>query len=122
MVQRACQSWWDIDDDKNSWNPPVKSNSNDIWQQYSDFFTDDCHALYLFQEILRTIIESVDTTHTKYETDCLDCQSIIDDGNELLCKADMMQFKELCDNNYMLCEDEYDLYKEWAQVPEARPR
>jgi hypothetical protein len=34
----------------------------------------------------------------------------------------MMQFKELCDNNYIICKDEYDLYKEWAQVTEARPR
>jgi hypothetical protein len=34
----------------------------------------------------------------------------------------MLQFKELCDNNYMLCKDEYDLYKEWTQVIEARPR
>jgi hypothetical protein len=34
----------------------------------------------------------------------------------------MMQFKELCNNNYMLCKDEYDLYKEWTQVAEARPR
>jgi hypothetical protein len=33
-----------------------------------------------------------------------------------------MQFKELCNNNYMLCEDEYDLYEEWTQVTEARPR
>jgi hypothetical protein len=83
---------------------------------------DDCHAFYLFQEILQTIIESVDTAHTKYEADCLDWQSVINDGNELLCKAEMMQFKELCNNNYMLCEDEYDIYKEWTQVTEARPR
>jgi hypothetical protein len=34
----------------------------------------------------------------------------------------MLQFKELCDNNYLLWEDEYDLYKEWSQVIEARPR
>jgi hypothetical protein len=32
----------------------------------------------------------------------------------------MLQFKEFCDNNYLPCEDEYDLYKEWAQ--DARPR
>ena len=83
---------------------------------------DDCHAFYLLQEILRAIIGSVDTAHTKYEADCLDWQSVIDDGNEHICKADMMQFKELCNNNYMLCKDEYDLYKEWTQVTEARPR
>jgi hypothetical protein len=83
---------------------------------------DDCHAFYLFQEILRTIIGSVDNAHTKYEADCLDWQSVIDDGNELLRKADMLQFKELCNNNYMLCKDEYHLYKEWTQVTEARPR
>ncbi len=29
---------------------------------------------------------------------------------------------ELCDNNYFLCGGEYDLYKEWTQVIEARPR
>ena len=46
----------------------------------------------------------------------------MDDGNELLCKADMLQFKELCNNNCMLCKDEYNLYKEWTQVTEARPR
>ena len=83
---------------------------------------DDCHAFYLLQEIMWTIIGSVDTAHTKYEVDCLDWQSVINDCYELLCKADMMQFKELCNNNYMLCKDEYDLYKEWTQVTEARPR
>jgi hypothetical protein len=65
---------------------------------------------------------SVDNAHTKYEADYLDWQSVIDDGNEILCKADMLQFKEFCDNNYMRCEDEYHLYKEWTQVTEARPR
>ncbi len=49
---------------------------------------DDCHAFYLFQEILRAIIGSVDTAHTKYKADCLDWQSVIDDGHESLCKAD----------------------------------
>ncbi len=34
----------------------------------------------------------------------------------------MLQFKELCDNNYMLCEDEYHLYDEWTQVMEGGPR
>jgi hypothetical protein len=34
----------------------------------------------------------------------------------------MLQLKELCDNNYLLCKDEYDLYEEWTQVIEARPR
>ncbi len=67
MVQRACQSWRYIDDDNNSWNPPGKSN--DIWQRYSDFM-DDCHAFYLLQKIMRTIIGSVDATHIKYEADC----------------------------------------------------
>ncbi len=37
-------------------------------------------------------------------------------------QADMLQFKELCNNNYLLCEDEYDLYKEWTQEIDARPR
>jgi hypothetical protein len=52
----------------------------------------------------------------------MDWQSIINDGNELLCKADMLQFKELCDNNYMLCKDEYHLYNKWTRVTEGRPR
>jgi hypothetical protein len=34
----------------------------------------------------------------------------------------MLQFKELCDNNYKRCKDEYDLYEEWTHVIEARPR
>ncbi len=55
-------------------------------------------------------------THTQYEADCLDWQSVINDGHELLSKPDMLQFKEFCDNNYLLCKDEYDLYKEWTQV------
>ncbi len=37
-------------------------------------------------------------------------------------QAYMLQFKELCNNNYLLCEDEYDLYKEWTQEIDARPR
>jgi hypothetical protein len=72
--------------------------------------------------LVQTIIGCVDNAHTKYEADCLDWQSVINDGNELLCKADMLQFKELCNNIYMLCKDEYHVYKEWTQVTEARPR
>jgi hypothetical protein len=83
---------------------------------------DDCHAFYFWKEILWAIIGSVDTTHTKYEADCLDLQSVINDGYELLCQADKLQFKELCNNNYYLCEDEYDLYEEWTQIIEARLR
>ncbi len=119
MVQRAYQSRWNSDDGNDAWNLPGKSN--DIWERYSNY-TDDYHAFYLFQEILQTIIGCIDNAHTKYEADCLDWQSVINDGNELLCKADMLQFKELCNNNHMLCKDEYHLYKEWTQVMEARPR
>jgi hypothetical protein len=37
-----------------------------------NIFDNNCHALYIWQEILRMIIGSVDTAHTKYDTDCLD--------------------------------------------------
>ncbi len=77
---------------------------------------------FSLQEILQAIIGSVDTAHTRHEADCLDWQSVINDGHELVCKADMLQFKELCNNNYLLCKDEDDLYEEWTQVIEARPR
>ncbi len=120
MVQRACQSRWNSDDGNDAWNPLGKSN--DIWEQYSNS-TDDCHAFYLFQEILRTIIGCDHNAHTKYESYCLDWLSVINDGNELLCKADMLlQFKKLCNDNYTLCKDEYHLYNEWTQVTEGRPR
>jgi hypothetical protein len=82
----------------------------------------NCHALSLWQDILWAIIGSVDAAYTQYEADCLNWQSIITDGHKLLSKAGLLQFKELCDNNYFLCEGEYDLYKEWAQVIEAKPR
>ncbi len=49
----------------------------------------DCYALYLWQDILWAIISSFDTIHTQYEADCLDWQSVINDGHELLCKSDM---------------------------------
>jgi hypothetical protein len=58
------------------------------------------------------IIGSVDVGHTQYEADCLNWQSVINDGHVLLSKADLLQFKELYDNNYFFCKDEYDLYKE----------
>ncbi len=82
----------------------------------------DCHALNLWQDILWAIIGSVDAAHTQYEADCLNWQSIINDDHEFLSKANILQFKELCDNNYFLCKDEYDLYKEWTQVIETRSR
>jgi hypothetical protein len=34
----------------------------------------------------------------------------------------MLQFKELYDNNCMLCKNEYDIYKEWTHVKDARLR
>jgi hypothetical protein len=119
MLWRACQSKWNSDDGNNAWNLPGKSN--DIWEWYSNS-ADNCHAFYLFQEILQIIIGCVHNAHTKYEADCLDWQYVINDGNELPCKADMLQFKELWDNNYMLSKDEYHLYNEWTQVTEGWPR
>jgi hypothetical protein len=71
---------------------------------------------------LRAIIGSVYAPHTQYEADCLDWQSIIADGHELLSKADLGQFKALGDNNYFFCRGEYHLYEEWAQVIKAKPR
>jgi hypothetical protein len=68
------------------------------------------------------IIGIVFAAETQYEADCLNWQSVIADGHELLSKADLLQFKALCDNNYFLCKGEYHLYKEWAQVIKARPR
>jgi hypothetical protein len=66
------------------------------------------------------IIGSVNAAHTQYEADCLHWQSVIADGHEVLSKSDLLQFKELCDNNYFLCKGEYDLYKEWAQVKKGK--
>jgi hypothetical protein len=82
----------------------------------------NCNASSLWQDILWAIIGGVNAAHTRYEADCLNWQSIIADGHELLSKADLLQFKELCDSNCFLCKDEYDLYEEWAQVIEAKPR
>jgi hypothetical protein len=81
----------------------------------------NCHALSLWQDILRAFIGSVYAAHTQYEANCLNWQSVIADGHELLSKADFGQFKALCDN-YFLCRGEYYLYKEWAQIIKAKPR
>ncbi len=67
------------------------------------------------------IIGSVYAAHTHYEADCLNWQSEIVDGHELLNKANLLQFKALCDNNYFHCEGKCHLYKEWAQVIKAKP-
>ncbi len=79
------------------------------------------HSIY-FRKFCKLSIGCVHNAHTKYEADWLDWQSVINDGNELLCKADILQFKELCNNNYILCKDEYHLYNQWTQVMEGRPR
>jgi hypothetical protein len=71
---------------------------------------------------LRAIIGSVYAAHTQYEADCLNWQSVIADGHELLSKADLLQFKALCDNNCFLCGGVNHLYKEWTQVVKAKPR
>ncbi len=50
----------------------------------------NCHALSLWQYILRVIIGSVNITHTQYEADYLNWLSIIADGHELQSKADIL--------------------------------
>ena len=62
---------------------------------------------------MRAIVGSVYAAHHQYEVACLNWQSIIDGGHKLLSKADFRQFKALCDNNYIPCKGEYNLYKEW---------
>jgi hypothetical protein len=53
---------------------------------------------------------------------CHDWRSVISVGQELLSKADLRQFKALCDNDYISCKGEYYLYKDWAAMIMAKPK
>ncbi len=68
------------------------------------------------------IIGCVYAAHHQYEAACHNWQSVIETDRKLLSRADLRQFKALCNDNYPLCNDEYHLYKEWEEVFRARPR
>ncbi len=109
MVQRACKNWWYSGDGNKTGY--LLGKSNYICFDYSEFMANS-HELW----------RSVYAAHTQYEADCLNWQSVITDGHELLSKADFGKFKVFCDNNYFLCRGEYYLYKEWAEVIKAKLR
>ncbi len=85
MFQCTCQNWWYSGDDNNTGYLPCKSQC--ICFNSTEFMVNH-HALSLWQDILRAIVGSVYAAHKQYEADCLNWQSIIKDGHELLSKAD----------------------------------
>ncbi len=71
---------------------------------------------------MRAIVSCVYATHHQYEAACHNWQSVIEGGRKLLSKADLRQFKALCNDDYSLCRGEYHLYKEWEEVIIVKPK
>jgi hypothetical protein len=65
------------------------------------------------------VIICIHTAHTKYESNLLDWQWIIEISWHLLTKQDMGRFKEMCEEG-LLGPGDYVLFEDWSAIDGSR--
>ncbi len=65
------------------------------------------------------VISCIDAAHTKYESNSLDWQWVIEIGWRLLTKQDVGRFKEMCKEG-LLGPRDYGLFKDWLAIDGSR--
>ncbi len=65
------------------------------------------------------LISCIHVAHTKYESDPLDWQRVIEIGWRLLTKQDMERFEEVC-KDVLLGLGDYVIFKDWSAIDRSR--
>ncbi len=65
------------------------------------------------------VISCIDAAHTKYESNLLDWQRVVEIGWCLLTKQDMGRFEEMCMEG-LLGPRDYGLFEDWSAIDELR--
>jgi hypothetical protein len=73
----------------------------------------------LSQAARNAVISCIDAAHTKYESNPLDWQWVVEIGWCLLMKQDMGRFEEMCKEG-LLGPGDYGLFKDWLAIDGSR--
>jgi hypothetical protein len=66
-----------------------------------------------------TVISCICAAHTKYESNPVDWQQVVEIGWCLLTKQDMERFEEMCKDGLLGLGD-YGLFKDWSDIDRSR--
>ncbi len=65
------------------------------------------------------VISCICVAHTKYESNPVDWQCVVEIGWRLLTKQDMERFEEMCEDG-LLGPGDYGLFKDWSDINRSR--
>jgi hypothetical protein len=65
------------------------------------------------------VINGIHAAHTKYESNLLDWQWVIEIGWCLLTKQDMERFEEMCED-WLLGGSNYVIFEDWSAINRSR--
>jgi hypothetical protein len=65
------------------------------------------------------VISCIHAAHTKYESNPIDWQWVVDIGSRLLTRQDMVRFQEMCEDG-PLGPGDYGIFKDWSDIDKLR--
>ncbi len=65
------------------------------------------------------VISCIHTAHTKYESNLLDWQWIVEIGYCLFTRRDMVRFQEMCEDG-LLGPGDYGIFEDWSGIDKSR--
>jgi hypothetical protein len=65
------------------------------------------------------VISCIHAAHTKYESNPLDWQRVVEIGRRLLTRQDMVRFQEMCKDG-LLGPGDYGLFEDWSAIVRSR--
>ncbi len=65
------------------------------------------------------VISCIHVAHTKYESNLLDWQPVVEIGYRLFMRQDMERFQEMCKDG-LLGQGDYGIFKDWLAIDRSR--
>jgi hypothetical protein len=63
----------------------------------------------------KALISCINVAHTKYESNSMDWQRVVESGWCLLTRQDMERFKQMCEDGLLGLSD-YGIFKDWLAI------
>ncbi len=73
----------------------------------------------MLQAVGNAVISCICMAHTKYESNPVDWQQVVEIGWRLLTKQDMERFEEMCEDG-LLGPGDYRLFEDWSDINRSR--
>jgi hypothetical protein len=71
------------------------------------------------QAAANAVISCIHAAHTKYESNPLDWQQVVEIGYRLFTRRDMVRFQEMCKDG-LLGPGDYGIFKDWSDIDRSQ--